>query len=98
METSNKRSEVKKRRRYDADFKQNALQLIADGRSVNSVSESLGVSTNLLYTWRAQSKQKASATTKEKEEQIKHLQRQVKELERERDILKKALSIFSRVT
>ncbi len=34
----------------------------------------------------------------QKEEQIKHLQRQVKELERERDILKKALSIFSRVT
>ena len=98
MESSNKTLEVKKRRRYDAAFKQNALELIADGRSVISVSESLGVSANLLCTWRSQSKQKDSITTKEKEEQIKYLQRQVKELERERDILKKALSIFSRVT
>lgn len=98
MKSSNKTLEVKKRRRYDAEFKQNALQLIADGRSVNSVSESLGVSANLLYTWRSQSKQKDGVTTKEKEEQIKALQRQVKELERERDILKKALSIFSRPT
>lgn len=86
----------KHRRQYDATFKKNALQMIADGRSVRSVSEALGIHESLLHKW----KRKASRTKEEKvseeSEEIKQLRKRVSELEMERDILKKALSIFSR--
>ena len=49
MDDKNKK---KRNRRYDDEFKKNALQLIENGRSVADVSESLGVATSLLYSWR----------------------------------------------
>lgn len=90
-----------KRRSYDAEFKADALKLLADGRSVSSVAKSLGISENLLYNWRSQSKQvEEKRTTNELalEEELKSLKKRLKRVETERDILKKALSIFSRVT
>ncbi|GAB5551326.1 MAG: hypothetical protein Sapg2KO_09170 [Saprospiraceae bacterium] len=36
-------------RRYDAEFKANALSLIEQGRSVASVAKSLGVDKSMLY-------------------------------------------------
>ena len=44
-----------KRRRYDAEFKANALKLLEDGRSVSSVASSLGINENMLYNWRNKS-------------------------------------------
>ena len=85
------------RRQYDAEFKKNALQLIADGRSVSSVSQSLGVSEGVLYNWK--SKAKKAALTKphnEDKAEIEALKKKLAEVEMERDILKKALGIFSR--
>lgn len=93
-----KQNYPRRRRSYDADFKRNALQLVAGGRSIRSVSESLGIHESLLHKW----KRKASRTKEEKvseeSEEIKQLRKHVAELEMERDILKKALSIFSRQT
>ena len=92
-----KRNYPKERRQYDAEFKKNALQLIADGRSVKSVAESLGVSQGVLYNWRSQAK-KAILTKPQSEdkEEIQALKKKLAEAEMERDILKKALGIFSR--
>jgi transposase len=90
-----------KRRRYDAEFKANALKLLEDGRSVSSVSKSLGVKESLLYTWRSKSKktkQKTASGALSLEQEVKQLKKQLREVEQERDILKKALSIFSRQT
>ena len=87
----------KPRRQYDAEFKKNALQLISDGRSVSSVAQSLGVSEGLFYNWK--SKAKKAALTKPQSEanaEIARLKKQLAEVEMERDILKKALGIFSR--
>ena len=44
----------KPRRRYDAEFRKNALQLVKDGRSIQDVSESLGIKSSLLYSWHSQ--------------------------------------------
>jgi len=41
------------RRKYDADFKQQVLQMIANGRRVREVAESLGIGENLIYRWRS---------------------------------------------
>lgn len=90
-----------KRRRYDADFKANALKLLEDGRSVSSVALSLGINENMLYNWRSKSKkQKLKEATGEASlaAELKRLKKRLKEVEVERDILKKALSIFSRET
>lgn len=94
-----KEKKTRNYRRYDAEFKENALSLLSDGRSVSSVASSLGISENLLYTWRSKSK-KARIVSGSKEadleEELKGLKKKLKEVEQERDILKKALSIFSR--
>jgi len=86
------------RRKYDADFKQQVLQMIANGRRVKEVAESLGIGENLIYRWRSrqenkvtEGKENASSTTDQQA-----LLRRIRELETERDILKKALAIFSR--
>ena len=88
-------------RRYDTEFKENALKLLSDGRSISSVAEGLGISENLLYNWRSKAKKVACiSNTKEAllEEELKKLKKRLKEVEQERDILKKALSIFSRAS
>ena len=44
---------VQQRRKYDPDFKRNAVQLTEEpGRTVAGVAENLGISKDLLYRWR----------------------------------------------
>ena len=95
-----KKNKEQARRKYDADFKQQVLQMIANGRPVREVAESLGIGENLIYRWRSrqenkvtEGKENASAITDQQA-----LLRRIRELEMERDILKKALAIFSRQT
>jgi len=87
----------KKRRRYDADFKSNVLRLHADGRSVSSLSVSFGIGENLIYRWKSEAKKSSQETVQADQEEVIGLRKRVRELEEERDILKKALGIFSRV-
>ena len=95
MKRKKDHTEVIPRRRYDADFKASALQMIESGQRVSEVSRALGVGESLLHRWRSAARSKP--TTDESEE-IQKLRKQVRQLEQERDILKKALSIFSRTT
>ena len=74
------------------------MQLIENGRSVHSVSQSLGVSEGLLYNWKSKAKQKTLARTEPINEELAALKKELAEVEMGRDILKKALSIFSRIT
>ncbi|MEM7513506.1 MAG: transposase [Bacteroidota bacterium] len=95
----NKPSVQKRRgkRRYDSEFKASTLRLVASGRSVASVAESLGIDKSLIYTWRRQ----ANPLSEEEEAELNELaqlRQEVLILREERDILKKALAIFSRKT
>lgn len=87
--------EKQPRRQYDAEFKASAIQMIQNGRSVADVSRALGVNENLLHKWKSTVLQ---STVSSDQTEIERLQRYVKQLEMEREILKKALSIFSRTT
>jgi len=98
MKNAKRKKPRKARRQYDEEFKQNALHLIESGRSVHSVSQSLGVSEGLLYNWRTKSKQKTLEKGEGVNEELVKIKKQLAEVEMERDILKKALSIFSRIT
>jgi transposase len=82
------------RRKYDEDFKLQALKMIENGQSVRSTAQHLGISEGLLHKWKSHKSQNGSALEKE----ILLLKAKLKQTETERDILKKALSIFSRQT
>ena len=89
-------------RRYDREFKENAVALVRDGRSATQVARDLGVSTWSLNRWVAQAKagtalNEPNTLTVETPEQreLRRLRQQVAYLERQRDILKKAVGILS---
>ena len=83
-----------RRRKYDEEFKRSAVEMVEMGRSIADVSKSLGINQGLLGKWKASmSKSKPMG---EETEEVESLRRYIRQLEMERDILKKALSIFSR--
>lgn len=82
----------KRHRKYDAQFKEEALKQVENGQRVSSVAQALGISEALLYQWRKRS----VGSTLGNSSEVELLRKQVKQLETERDILKKALTIFSR--
>ena len=86
-----------KRRKYDAAFKQEVLQMVFNGRPVKEVAQSLGIGENLIYRWKGGTKTTSAAADVVLGEQ-EALYKRIRELEMERDILKKALAIFSRQT
>jgi len=83
---------VKARRKYDDAFKQQALQMIRLGQSVPTVAQALGISEGVLYKW------KKAERPAEQAQELEQLRQKLKQVETERDILKKALSIFCRPT
>ncbi len=97
------KKEQKPRRKYDADFKKEVLNMVYHGRPVREISQSLGVSENLIYRWKSVSAG-ADVSIKQNERsggtvsyaEHEKLRNQLKQAEQERDILKKALGIFSR--
>ena len=90
-------SKSKKRRQYDAEFKVDLLRMHEQGRSVSSLSESFGINENLIYRWKRASKVSSKQVDSSLAEENKQLRSELAEMRQERDILKKALAIFSRL-
>lgn len=89
----------KTRRQFTREFKEQAVQMLLDGHSASSVSENLGLgSPNLLYRWKSEILRSGGQAAIKLDSRVHELEEQVRRLERERDILKKALAIFSRST
>ncbi len=92
----------KKRRSYDraanrAEFKSNILRMNEEGRSVSSLADSFGIKEKLIYRWKSSARVSSKRTDSIAEEEVKQLRSELKETQQERDILKKALAIFSRL-
>ena len=84
------------RRRYSDEFKTEAVQMLLDGHSAESVVANLGISgTNLLYRWKAKYLQDSGPAATSLEARVRELEDELRRVERERDILTKALAIFS---
>lgn len=80
-------------RKYDEEFKLNAVKKIFDGQSVASLSRELGVAENLLHKWKKQKLQTSSEADKE----LIALKKRNRELEMENEILSSPLrGIFGR--
>ncbi len=83
---------------FDETYKKMAVDLSYEKGSVKQVADELGLSASRLSKWRQLSvapKQAAIELTAEQRE-IKKLQKELKEAQLERDILKKAVGIFSK--
>jgi transposase len=91
-----------KRRKYDPTFKADVLKMIANGQSVAYVAQTLGISEALIHKWKQRNKreekQRLSEPVSDTLLENQRLQQRVSQLETEREILKKALAIFSRQT
>lgn len=96
----------KKYRTYTTEFKLEALELLkASGQSAAQVERDLGITQGLLLKWRDRYQVKqangeaglAPSDLAAAQAEVRQLRRQLAIAEQERDILKKAVSIFSRM-
>jgi transposase len=98
--------EDRKYRSYLEEFKLEALEMLRNsGKSAGQIERELGITPRLLGKWRARYQiiqngtQEARIVPSDLEAakaEIRRLQRELSAVEQEREILKKALNIFSR--
>ena len=94
---------MERRRKYDRQFKIEAVRLVTDeGRKAVDVARDLGIHVNLIYLWKKQLSEDPQeafpglGNLKTSDAELRKLQRQFADVKEERDILKKALAIFSK--
>ena len=93
-------------RTYTKEFKREALELLkTSGKSAGQIERELGITPGLLVKWRDrhQAAQKGTqevqfepSNLESANREIKRLRRELAEVKEEREILKKAVNIFSR--
>ena len=89
------------RRRFDEDFKAQAVRLVLDeGKSVGSVARDLDLTETALRDWvnraRADRTQGKTGLTTAEREELTRLRRENRILQEEREILKKAAAFFAK--
>ena len=97
--------------KYDEAFKQNAVGLVISGHKASQVARDLGLNPETLYQWvrkhresiektpfsgeRLSSKSGLKAESSEASRELAALRKELELVRMERDILKKAVGIFS---
>lgn len=89
------------RRRYDSTFKEEAVKLVLRGRSLKQVAKDLGIHDGMLSRWKREYLKDNNAfpgtgNLKPEDQRVRDLEKRLRDAEEERDILKKALAIFSK--
>jgi transposase len=90
-----------KKKRFDRDFKVSAVKMVTEGgHKATDVARSLGIHQNQLYNWKRKFSDQGEKAFPGKGHltELAALRRQLREVEMERDILKKAVGIFSKPT
>lgn len=91
------------RRKYTREFKLEVVKtIVEEGKSLSAVSRELDIRPNLLQRWVAEYKASpdnafpGSGQLKPDDVEVAKLRRDLKQAQQERDILKKAIAIFSK--
>ena len=92
------------RKIYDKTFKEKAVQLSYDRTNISELARELGITAPQLYKWRKEFEEfgegsfpgKGNLKLTPEQEKIHELEKRLKDAELERDILKKAIGIFSK--
>lgn len=91
------------RKRYDEEFKQSAVEMVVrGGRPLSHVARDLGVSEPTLHLWKKKALDRLppiqhgakSMSAQEMAQELRLQQKEIEWLKRQRDILKKAMSIL----
>jgi len=92
--------EVKKQRKYSKEFKEDVLNMINTGnKSIPELSKELGISNNIIYRWYNKRKNHGEghpSKQTDQEKELRELRAKLADVTEERDILKKAVRIFSK--
>ena len=90
-------------RKYDPEFKREAVRLVLEeGIPLARVARDLGINENMLRRWKSQFLDDpvnvfpGKGHLKPPDEELRRLRRELDDVTQERDILKKALAIFSK--
>ena len=91
------------RKKFDKEFKQKAVELSYARGNAKEIADELGIGQGLLYRWRKELKQyegnsfPGHGTPKmtDLEREVVLLRKELRDTRMEREILKKAISIFS---
>jgi transposase len=91
---------MKTRRIYDKQFKLDAVNLVrSTGKSASEVARDLGIRPELVTRWKREFEQDNEKSFpgqgNPRDEEMARLKKEVADLKMERDILKKAMAIFS---
>ena len=86
---------------YDNDFKVTIVELLKSGRKSQELSKEYNLNDSTIRRWRREFDLKSGDFSKKRELtteeiELKALKKELKEVTLERDILKKAVSIFSK--
>ena len=94
---------MKSAKKYEREFKLNAVKLYREsGKSYEEIAKNLGISKSTLYAWIQEYKENGedsfpgSGILKPCNEELYRLKKQLADVTMERDILKKAVAIFSK--
>ena len=92
---------MKSRRKYDRQFKIDAVELLErSGKPIKEIADDLGVAYDVLSRWRREFSEKDKRAFpgqgNPRDEEIFRLKRELADVTMERDILKKAVAIFSK--
>jgi transposase len=94
---------VKERRKYDREFKKEIVRLVEEGnRPVKELAEDLEIHPHLIYKWRRKFLDEGNHAfpgkghMKPEEAELRKIKKELADVKEERDILKKALAIFSK--
>ena len=96
-----------RRRKYDAKFKEEAVHLlVSSGKGVKEVAENLGIERSCLGRWRQDHLERLDQKPENQieteripsnvEKENRQLRKELSETIQQREILKKAIGIFSR--
>ena len=77
------------------------VELLKSGRKAKSLSEEYGINDGIIRRWRREYESKSGEFSKKRElskeeQELKVQKKELREVKLERDILKKAVSIFSK--
>ena len=88
------------RRTYDRQFKIDAVRLLKEsGKTATEIADNLGIKRDLLSRWKNEladeTKKAFTGKGNPRDEEVVRLKKENTDLRMERDILKKAMAIFS---
>jgi transposase len=97
-------TDMRTRRKFDREFKQMVIELSNNRKDFAALASELDINPDLIYRWRREATTHPGASfpgqgnkiLTEEQKEIALLKKELRDAQIERDILKKAVSIFSK--